>query len=241
MPCNHNLPIIKCKICKSIRRKNYYIKHKSISNIKSREWKNNQLLNGKCQNCVDGIIQNNNVHCKTCLNKRQIYKLEIKLKCIKLYGSICEFCKTDQVKILTIHHVNNNGNVERKILKCHGGTSFYSKILKSNQPRNDLKLLCFNCNIRMMPKIETRASRWQQKQKKKAIETYGNTCAKCNESDIRCLTIDHVENNGNKDRKALGSGINFYRALNKLTIKRTDLQVLCFNCNESKIFKVTNE
>lgn len=49
---------------------------------------------------------------------------------------------------LTIDHVNNDGNVQRKSDKT-GGTNFYRltahKILDGNAP-NDLQILCRNCN-----------------------------------------------------------------------------------------------
>lgn len=65
---------------------------------------------------------------------------------------------------------------------------------------------------------------------------YGNKCSCCGEDNIYFLTIDHVNNDGQKDR--LKSG--FKRKGNSLYIKiikenfPNTYQLLCWNCNCSK-------
>lgn len=65
----------------------------------------------------------------------------------------------------------------------------------------------------------------------------GNTprCVNCNFTDIRALTIDHINNNGAEDRKKTGrrGGDPFYRLLRKLGYP-SGYQVLCANCNTIK-------
>ena len=61
-------------------------------------------------------------------------------------------------------------------------------------------------------------------------------CACCGESEIKFLSIDHINNDGGVFRKAGGrGGAQFYAKL-----KRQDypqgLQVLCFNCNCAKAY-----
>lgn len=70
------------------------------------------------------------------------------------------------------------------------------------------------------------------------LKKYGGICACCAEDQLLFLTIDHKNNNGNKDR------IKIYGVKNPPTMswylklrreeKRADLQVLCFNCNLGK-------
>ena len=64
--------------------------------------------------------------------------------------------------------------------------------------------------------------------KRFAIDLYGGKCSCCGESDIRFLTLDHINSDGRKD--PMGRGNALYSALRNCK-KRKDLQVLCFNCN----------
>lgn len=57
----------------------------------------------------------------------------------------------------------------------------------------------------------------------------GAVCACCGETDIRFLTIDHVDGGGMQHRKVVGKG-NFYRWLRDNNYPE-GFQVLCFNCN----------
>ncbi len=71
--------------------------------------------------------------------------------------------------------------------------------------------------------------------KRKVIEHYGRKCACCGEKNIYFLTLDHINNDGYKERMDARrtSGDNFY----KWVIKKgypTNLQVLCWNCNCAK-------
>lgn len=56
-------------------------------------------------------------------------------------------------------------------------------------------------------------------------------CEMCGENRVECLSIDHVEGGGNKQRKELGtiSGEHFYTWL-KANNFPTGFRVLCMNC-----------
>lgn len=69
--------------------------------------------------------------------------------------------------------------------------------------------------------------------KDQVINAYGGKCTNCNEAEIYFLSLDHINNDGYKDRKNY-SGIGFYRKLIKNQFNQKNLQVLCFNCNCSK-------
>lgn len=65
---------------------------------------------------------------------------------------------------------------------------------------------------------------------------YGNgklACIKCGYTDIRALSIDHINGNGNGHRRKIGKGLHFDEWL-----KRNDLpqgyQTLCMNCQFTK-------
>lgn len=60
-------------------------------------------------------------------------------------------------------------------------------------------------------------------------------CTCCGEKELMFLAIDHINNDGAKDRKITGSGGQFYRWLKKNDFPNKDkYQILCFNCNQGR-------
>ncbi len=61
-------------------------------------------------------------------------------------------------------------------------------------------------------------------------------CMCCGETQIKFLTLDHINNDGGKFRKEIRvTGRNFYRWLKARDFpKEIMLQLLCFNCNCAK-------
>ncbi|GAF67281.1 unnamed protein product, partial [marine sediment metagenome] len=73
------------------------------------------------------------------------------------------------------------------------------------------------------------------KLKKAAFENYGGTiCKCCGETEIDFLCLDHIDNDGAEHRKIVGGGNHFYRWLKNNKYPKLRLQVLCYNCNNSK-------
>jgi len=70
------------------------------------------------------------------------------------------------------------------------------------------------------------------------IKEYGGKCACCGEDTIEFLTIDHINNNGAKERKNTkqGTGGKLYRWLIKNNFPKDNYQLLCYNCNCAKGF-----
>lgn len=60
-------------------------------------------------------------------------------------------------------------------------------------------------------------------------------CACCGEQETRFLSLDHIEGGGNKDRRARGGGVKFYRRLRQEGWPK-GFQTLCYNCNMAKGF-----
>lgn len=70
--------------------------------------------------------------------------------------------------------------------------------------------------------------------KKLVYDHYGNKCNCCGETRKTMLRIDHVNNDGYKDRAGRGSATNrLYAKIIKLGFP-DDYQILCMNCNFSK-------
>jgi hypothetical protein len=83
-----------------------------------------------------------------------------------------------------------------------------------------------------------RAALYRKRIRKAAIDKYGGVCVCCKESNFMLLTIDHVNNDGGAERKAESgrnsvSSTSMYLFLLRSDV-RTDLQVLCYNCNLGK-------
>lgn len=81
--------------------------------------------------------------------------------------------------------------------------------------------------------MTTYAREYRDEFKKKVFDYYGWHCNCCNEQLKSMLTIDHVHNDGYKDRKLKISGASLYKKIIKLSFP-SDYQVLCMNCNWSK-------
>jgi hypothetical protein len=68
----------------------------------------------------------------------------------------------------------------------------------------------------------------------RVIQSYGNKCNCCGETEKTFLSIDHINNDGNIHRKSKKfSGRNHYRWIIKNNFPK-NLQLLCHNCNFSK-------
>lgn len=83
--------------------------------------------------------------------------------------------------------------------------------------------------------ISKRDKERRAKYRLQVIQHYGNKCNCCNESEYRFLTIDHVNNDGNKHRAELKSRAqaHLYRTIIKENYP-DKYQILCFNCNMGK-------
>jgi predicted restriction endonuclease len=78
---------------------------------------------------------------------------------------------------------------------------------------------------------------YRRELKRIVLEKYGQSCQLCGYEDIRALQIDHINNNGAEERKALGgqsvSGWRFYQHLVANNLPG-GYQTLCANCNMIK-------
>lgn len=70
--------------------------------------------------------------------------------------------------------------------------------------------------------------------KEKVLTHYGKECACCGEANVAFLTIDHINEDGYKDRH-IGTGVKLYRWIIKWGYPNT-FQTLCIKCNSSKTY-----
>lgn len=78
-----------------------------------------------------------------------------------------------------------------------------------------------------------RQFRVSQKAKDAAYKAYGGyICACCGETEPIFLTIDHINNDGNKHREKIGSQVIYYWLRDQGY--PSGFQILCWNCNRAK-------
>ncbi len=74
------------------------------------------------------------------------------------------------------------------------------------------------------------------KYKRMVYDYYGAICACCGVTEQRFLSVDHVFNDGYKDKNKSGkklTGLNLYKKILKESCPKR-YQILCMNCNHGK-------
>ena len=79
-------------------------------------------------------------------DKRKAWRWKLKLDCLSAYSNNlfqCKCCGENEIKFLSIDHIEGGGNKERKALG--GGMASYLHLRRNNYP-SGYQVLCFNCN-----------------------------------------------------------------------------------------------
>jgi len=77
-------------------------------------------------------------------------------------------------------------------------------------------------------KYKAQSRKAKIKEKLSLFEMYGCKCAMCGFDDMRALSLDHKNNNGNIEREELGIRGTYRRA--KEEYRPEEYQILCMNC-----------
>jgi 5-methylcytosine-specific restriction endonuclease McrA len=85
-------------------------------------------------------------------------------------------------------------------------------------------------------KVNKRSKEYAQNIRSIVLEHYGNKCACCGETRKEFLSIDHINNDGNKQRIIAGGGGFTFQCWIVKNNFPDDLQILCHNCNLAKGF-----
>ena len=81
-------------------------------------------------------------------------KAKLREKLLNMYGWECAICKFADTRALTLDHIAQNGNVERKEL---GGRASEACIIESFKP-DEYRILCMNCQF-----IERHSHDWKNR------------------------------------------------------------------------------
>lgn len=95
--------------------------------------------------------------------------------------------------------------------------------------------LCRQCKTK-------RANIQRRKDRIDVLRYYGGRCVCCGETEVGFLTFDHINNDGWTERTGMNgraSGGAIILELKKLALNeeyRSDIQILCYNCNCARQF-----
>lgn len=209
-----------------------------------------------CKDCIKKrrILWGQEHKDKEAINRKNISR-RLKMEVIQKYGGKCSCCKESNINYLTIDHISGNGNRHRK--EITKGKKLY-RWLKHNNFPSGFQVLCYNCNLGKnrydicphnkeefeksrlaTSKINNNNNNSARKSvfnlRLKVINGYGGRCEKCGEINPYFLTIDHIFNDGNIERKQINHQT-LWRKLVNLNYPKNKYQLLCFNCNCSKRF-----
>lgn len=137
---------------------------------------------------------------------------------------LCEVCNSEFLPIRkTQKYCSNKCNQKQWFAKRHKKLKNNGLCVHCGKKPAVRFFLCQACGQQIYQLTKNR----NKIRKKIVFEHYGNKCTCCDLDDIDFLTIDHINNDGYKDRR-----LNY-----QTVIKRnfpTDLQLLCWNCNLGK-------
>jgi len=78
-------------------------------------------------------------------------------------------------------------------------------------------------------KVNETNRKYRQGLKDKIYSNYKPVCNHCGITDLRCLSIDHVNNDGASERKIYGVSVKFFRYIINQGFP-DKYQILCMNC-----------
>lgn len=177
------------------------------------------LSKGLCTGCAKNKLVSK-VLCQECLDKMKLYGAKKRLK-LKENG-ICIICRNNPVvDMITCEECNAKQKKRRNELKEKGLCSICGKNPLINVDA------CEKCYARQLKARKNKSKII----KEKVYLHYGGykcNCPGCNITEPLALTIDHVNNDGNKHRKKRYWSIFGYLYKNNFP---EGFQVLCYNCN----------
>lgn len=158
--------------------------------------------------------------CKSCANdyNRKYHAGQIEVKKRRKFDDIHRIVKKQKQKLCIV---------------C-GKWKNYNGFASDKRTTDKVRAYCKKCkkdNYKERPSLQRKR---KKKIKDEVYNAYGGyVCACCGETESLFLTIDHINNDGSKQRKKLKSTASLYYWLKRNNFP-IDYQVLCFNCNCGK-------
>jgi hypothetical protein len=183
------------------------------------------------------------------LANRELYALRSKEKRVNdrlevLYyysdGDIkCNICGEKYYEFLAVDHLDNNGRIHRTSGELRRYSNDIVKYLIAMGFPEGYQILCHNCNTKKYRNgiiLKNPGAAYiicRKKRKREILNKYSNNdikCACCDERDMVCLTIHHINGGGTQHRKDVNNDV--YQWLKNNNYPE-GYRVLCQNCNKS--------
>lgn len=150
----------------------YHRLHRDNRRAQCRAWRRNHLAHARAYD-----RRSHREHAQEENAQNVLRRSRIKKAVLAFYGGRCAGCGIDDTDVLTLDHINGDGNVERSRGKTGSGSPFYAflfKGMKLGKPkRRDLRVLCANCQLRAV-KYGGNIATWpKQEQKQGALTAEG--------------------------------------------------------------------
>lgn len=152
---------------------------------------------------------------------------------------ICTKCKKEKKDIMFWKNKSNKDGLCRQCKDC---IKKYAKTPEQKKRNNQYtKNWWKNASPEVKERRIIRNRLYYQRIRNEVLQFYGNKCACCKEIEKEFLTLDHINNDGNKHRKKIGikkggDTKRLYEWARKNKYPKM-LQILCFNCNIAKYKK----
>ena len=153
--------------------------------------------------------------CDKCKQKKPVNDYSFRSDTEK-YNNTCKECK---IKISQEWYKNNRERSLSRAKKYYEiDKNFYMRKVKEWQEKNKEKKLLYSTT-------------WRWNERAKMIKAYGGKCVCCGETIPEFLTIDHINNDGNEERKTLPrskrNGAGFYKWLREQNYPKDKYQLMC--------------
>lgn len=144
--------------------------------------------------------------------------------------------------------------IEGRTCRVCGGDRFYSFLSKTHA--NGVRYRCVACTRRaalkwakLHPEVHQKARRkwidnnrnyWKRRSWALKLEVFcglGGSCVCCSESDLRFLTVDHLNRGGAEHRREVGADTDkVYADIKRQGYPRDKFRILCWNCHMATRF-----
>lgn len=142
-------------------------------------------------------------------------------------------------KVVCLECFNKRKNISVNSVKNRIAAGVCTGCGKANVRKG--KHHCYDCSQASIERMRNK----RKEIKLFIINYFGNKCKECGETDIRCLSLDHVNNDGHLDKKSEKGNrqvtptwyAKLYKMINSNQQLPRELQLLCFNCHAKKDLK----
>jgi len=112
---------------------------------------------------------------------------------------------------------------------CSRGCQWRAWYYRNHKKAKELKARNMRTYRKRDPEKYRQYSRERKRREREALfEMYGDQCALCGFSDKRALTLDHINGDGNKERRKYGERKIYRIALERYQPEK--YRTLCMNC-----------